>query len=120
LLLTELEGCVPIVVSATPQEAYIHFENIYDFAQWYGSVQGEFSPMQRTALDTVLQVRTLIEQGCACKRASREAHAHQYFNTFWLNNKKTDLLATIARITGARRVTIGTLCAFPDVPELPR
>lgn len=104
-------------VCAAPES--IHFENIYDFSSWYGNNQTGFSDMQKVALDTILQTRQLIEMGCACKRSSRENMAHQYFNTFWTQNRKTDLLATIAKVTNAKRVTIGSICAYPMTPEMP-
>ena len=97
----------------------IHFENIYDFSSWYSSNQHGFSSLQQVALDTILQTRQLIEVGCACKRASRENMAHQYFNTFWTQNRKTDLLATIAKVTKAKKVSIGAICAYPMTPEMP-
>jgi hypothetical protein len=94
----------------------VHFENIYDFCSWYAEHQNDFSEMQRAALDTVLQTRSLIESGCACRRASREAMAHDYFAQFWTNNSKTDLLMTIAKITGAAKVSINSYCSYPSEP----
>lgn len=94
----------------------IHFESIYDFVSWYSTNKENFSAQQRTALDTLEKTRAMIESGCACKRPSREIMAHQYFEQFWVNNRSTDLLSTIAKITGAGRVTVNAYCAYPTTP----
>ena len=91
----------------------IHFESIYDFVPWYSANKDNFSIQQRTALDTLEKTRGMIDAGCACKRSSREVMAHQYFEQFWVNNRNTDLLSTIAKITGASRVTVNSYCAYP-------
>ena len=119
LLTNELNGVQTAIPECISPEA-IHFENIYDFASWYGNNQSGFTQQQRLALDTILQTRHLIEVGCACKRASREAMAHNYFDMFWTNNRKTDLLVTVAKVTGVKRVTIGTVCAYPMIFEMSR
>lgn len=90
----------------------IYFESIYDFAAWYSANKNSFSEQQRAALNTVEEVRAMIEAGCACKRSSREAKAHEYFEKFWVNNKETDLLQTIAYATGAVKVAVNHYCTY--------
>lgn len=91
----------------------LHFENIFDFCGWYEENQMKFSPQQREALDTLLLTRRGIDVGCACRRNARVHMAGNYFTTFWVNNKETDLLSTIARITGASQVSISSICVYP-------
>ena len=118
MLMTELgnpsEDAIP-----TPSAGELHFENIFDFAAWYDKHQSSFTDAQRAALNTVAHTRAAVEVGCACKRANREAMAHQYFETFWSKNKNTDLLKTIADIGCAKKVSIGAFCSYPCVPEIP-
>lgn len=92
----------------------LHFESIYDFVSWYSANQSKFVQNQKVALDTFVQVRAAIESGCICKRAKREVVAHQYFADFWANNCKTDLLATVAKVAGAKKVSVGNLCSYPS------
>ena len=108
-------GVVPAApaVEVCPTPENIHFDNIYDFVAWYSANQEQFHPKQREALDTLLATRDGIDKGCACRRASREHMASAYFATFWTQNSRTDLPETIAKITGAKRVTIGTFCEYP-------
>ena len=89
----------------------IRFENIYDFTPWYTQNKLKFSAGQRVALDTIEQARAAIEAGCACKRHSREIRAHQYFEQFWLNNKETDILPTISKVAGGKKVFINAYCS---------
>jgi hypothetical protein len=104
--------CAPVVVVND-----LHFESIYDFVPWYSAHKEKFTPQQRTALDSLEHSRAMIDSGCACKRTSREAIAHQYFETFWRNNSGTDLLATIANIAGANKVSVNAFCVYPHTPE---
>lgn len=116
ILTEEFSNGQPQQVSPT-EPLSIHFESIYDFADWYSHNVDMFSSQQRTALDTLTQARAMIDAGCACKRTGREVAAHNYFEQFWLNNGKTDLLQTIAKITGAARVSINHYCVYPPTPK---
>lgn len=111
ILMSELDA--PKQVEKSTVSESVHFDNIYDFTTWYADHQTEFTKEQRDALDTLLATRQSIETGCACRRAAREHSGGAYFAQFWTNNAKTDLLPTIAKITGASRVTINTYCSYP-------
>lgn len=89
----------------------IHFQSIYDFVEWYEKNKEEFSIQQKTALDTLSVARRAIEAGCVCKRAQREIRAFQYFEQFWLNNKNSDLLPTILKITKVNKISINNYCS---------
>ncbi len=108
------ELCPTPILEPAPvsENVVLHFDSIYDFTQWYIPNKKAFSVQQRTALDTVEHARGMIDAGCACKRSSREVKAHQYFEQFWLNNRDTDLLPTIANIVGANRVSVNHYCAY--------
>lgn len=103
-----------VAIAPCTEGNIIHFNSIYDFTQWYGSVRHKFSPQQQLALDTLETTRTMIDSGCACRRASREHVAHAYFGEFWTKNQSSDLLPTIAKITGAERVSISSFCSYPS------
>jgi hypothetical protein len=111
ILMQELE-VAPIKQEEPIQSQTVHFENIYEFTNWYAENQLKFSSQQRTALDTLMQTRGMMESGCACKRNSREHIGNSYFIEFWTNNCKTDILPTIAKITGASTITIASCCSF--------
>lgn len=86
--------------------------NIYDFSIWYDSNKNIFSDAQKFALDTLMVFREQIDQGCTCKRNSRETRAHQYFEEFWTRNKDSDILPTIANSLNLNIVTVGNFCKY--------
>jgi len=113
ILMTELEIGEPPPVELPMGPDELQFNSIYDFSDWYQNNQTGFNDNQRQALDTILQVRQMIDKGCACRRSSREHAAHAYFSDFWTKNQKTDLAETIARIGKVKRVRVASFCEFP-------
>lgn len=110
MLMVELgEPVIAVQCQTIPS---LHFESIYDFVPWYEQNKSRFSDQQKTALDTLVKTRAMIDAGCACKRDKREIMAGQYFEQFWLNNGKTDLLSTIARVSGAEQVSVNKYCSY--------
>lgn len=117
VLMSELcpsETVVSVPVENKPTIEDLHFGNIYDFTEWYRNNRSGFNEKQQEALDSVMKTRDMVESGCPCKRPSREAIAHGYFANFWMNNKGTDLLETISKISGAKVVTIKPFCSYPS------
>lgn len=104
-----LEESLPVQV--TPQEA--GFGNIFDFVAWYVEHQDQFSPEQRVALNTLVQTRDMVFQGCNCKQPQREYAAREYFKTFWTNNANTDMMPTLLKALGVQRVTFEKFLAYP-------
>ena len=101
----------PIVSLAVQED--IRFPNIYTFVDWYVPNKEKFSPEQQTALDTLVGMRGLIEQGCACKRAGREYAANDYYQTFWLNNLKTDMMPTLLAALNVKKVFLSEAIEYP-------
>lgn len=116
--LEELRAALMSELSIPPEKECgaiesIHFENIYDFTLWYDAHRSGFNQTQQIALDTLSLTRNMIDSGCHCRRNSRETMAHDYFAQFWTKNRGTDLLETISKITGAKKVTINVYCVYP-------
>lgn len=89
------------------------FNHVWDFVEWYEPNRADFSEDQKKALDTLIQVRDMVNTGCGCKRAHRESAANDYFKTFWLNNQTTDLLPTVLKISNSTKLQIGNFLTFP-------
>lgn len=90
-----------------------HFNNIYDFVAWYVENQVRFTEGQRNALNTLVQTRVGIDQGCNCKKNTREAIANEYFQTFWRNNKETDMMPTLLKALNVQKVSFGKFLTYP-------
>lgn len=100
-----------IIVPAATGE-YI-FNSIYDFVAWYVDHKESFTPAQRVPLDTIVMHRQGIEQGCECRRLTREALAGDYFKDFWTKNRGTDLVPALLKALNVERVKISWWFNFP-------
>ena len=101
------------VVVPETQNDEARFPNIYNFVDWYSQNQSKFSAEQQTALNTLIQMRQLIENGCACKRAGREYAADDYYKTFWLNNVKTDMMSALLAALNVKKVFLSDCVVYP-------
>lgn len=101
-------------ISQIKEEVFYKFSNIFEFVDWYTVHQQEFSEEQKLALNTLVQTRDYIFTGCNCKRNEREGAANNYYRDFWANNSKTDLVASILKVTGATKVLFEGIFSFPE------
>lgn len=90
-----------------------HFPHLWSFVEWYEPNREKFSEAQRTPLDTLIQTRDMVNSGCGCKRASREAAANDYFKSFWLNNQSNDLIPSVLKHVGSERVQFANFLTYP-------
>lgn len=67
------------------------FSDIESFVSWYQANQAAFSESQRTALNSLIEMRNYINSGCSCKRDYRLGQANNYYRDFWMQNASTDL-----------------------------
>jgi len=113
LLIKELKDIIEpqIIVDTIVEE--LNFASLYDFVDWYEGHQDGFSSPQRTALDTLIQTRNMINAGCNCKRPQREHIAAEYYQTFWENNAKTDIIPTLLKAAKAKRIRFGNFLCVP-------
>ena len=109
LLMSVIEkvGIIPAPVQQMQSLDELHINNVHAFSDWYEPVREKFTPLQQVALDTIVQSRQMVNNGCACKRELRDNAAHAYFQNFWTNNWKTDLVQAIFNVAGAKRIFLG-------------
>lgn len=104
------------VIEPEPEQVneIIQFLNIYDFVTWYLQHKDAFSEPQVQALETLVQSRDMIHQGCACKTHSREQAAQDYFRGFWMGNLNNDMIPTVLKIAGSKRAVFGNFLSYPQ------
>jgi hypothetical protein len=112
LFVKEFTQEIPKVMEANKE---IGFGNIYDFVAWYVENKKHFSAAQQVPLDTLIQTRDMVFQGCNCKQQQRDYAANEYFKTFWSNNVSTDIMPTLLKATNASVVKIGNFLVYPVV-----
>jgi hypothetical protein len=98
------------------------FNGIEEFAAWYSPLREQFEEHQKPALDSLIKVAGMINQGCGCKRNIRVRQANDYFKIFWENNSATDLPAKVLQVGGFTSISFNvdnhTILIFPT-PDKP-
>ena len=89
------------------------WDNLYDFVLWYSGKRDLFSDKQKSALDTLVQARDLINKGCACRKRQREEVSFAYYRDFWEKNKSTDLLFTVKKVAGTSKIELFSDIYYP-------
>jgi hypothetical protein len=113
-ILGELLATQVIEPQPTQVNEVIQFTNIYDFITWYSERKDKFSAPQNQALETLVQARDMIGQGCACKTHARENAAFDYFRGFWMGNLNNDMLTTVLNVAGAKKIILGNFLSYPE------
>ena len=108
LFIQELESKKTTITSNIKE-----FPDIFHFVEWYQSNQNHFNDKQKTALNTLVEAKDLINVGCACKRTQRLNAANNYFQIFFSNNTKNDLLPTILQACQCQVISFGNFLTFP-------
>ncbi len=98
-----------IVTSSNIKE----FPDLFHFVEWFIVNEEKFNERQKAALKTLVEARDLINVGCACKRQQRLAGATNYFQIFWQNNIKNDLLETVLKACQTEEIIFGDFLRYP-------
>lgn len=113
----------PQIIESAPQPScvpnpvrleLVHFASLYEFVHWYENNKILFSDVQQKPLDTLIEARNITMAGCNCDKNKRKLLAEDYFKTFWLKNKTTDLLPTLQKNLNTKKLLIGNFISYPE------
>lgn len=106
------EQIVDINISENNSDVF-EFPDLFHFVEWFLIHKEKFNPQQQRPLSSLVEARDLINVGCACTRGQRLKGATNYFQVFWNNNTKNDLIPTVLSITKTKSVKFGDFLQVP-------
>jgi hypothetical protein len=92
----------------------VHFSCLEEFVFWYEGNKNFFNENQQNALNSLIEAKNLSNGGCNCTKQNRKNMANKYFQDFWNNNKKTDLIATLANALKTKKIIFGNFLVYPE------
>lgn len=110
MFLAELSG--PVIVKPSNPKVAI-FNGVFDFVDWYGAHESEFSIEQRGPLKGLVDLRDSIVMSCNCKRQIAENHGREAFEAFWRGNFETDIMPRLLEVLKVDRILFGNFLAYP-------